>query len=168
MLKKLGLFIVALTMLLAACGDDDAGGGLSAEEQAKANEIATELVADTSGENPFTDQETAACFSNGLVSEFGLARINELDSGAGVEAGFADMTEAEQENVADLAMTCVDFGAIIKDQMTASGLPEEQANCVADAMNDDLLKGLFLAQIRGEDPAENDALMGVVLECLTP
>ena len=167
MLKKLGLFIVALTLLLAACGDD-AGGGLSAEEQAKADEIATELVADTSGENPFTDQETAACFSNGLVSEFGLARINELDSGAGVEAGFADMTEAEQENVADLAMTCVDFGAIIKDQMTASGLPEEQANCVADAMNDDLLKGLFLAQIRGEDPAENDALMGVVLECLTP
>lgn len=165
MLKKLGLMILALMLVLAACGDDG-GGGLSGEEQAKADEIKAELLADTSAENPFADEESASCFANGIVGEFGLERVNELDSGEGVEAGFEDMTAAEQETVADLAMECIDFQQMIKDQMAASGLPEDQANCVADALSDDLLKDMFLAQIRGEDPTENAELMEVIMSCL--
>jgi hypothetical protein len=164
-LKKMGLAVLALALLAAACGGD--GGGLGAAAQAKADEIKTELMADTSAENPFTDEAAASCFADGLVGEFGVDRINELDSGAGVEEGFANMTAAEQETVADLAMGCIDFQSIIKEQMAASGLPEEQANCVADALSDDVLKALFLAQIRGEDPTENEELMTVVLSCLT-
>jgi hypothetical protein len=167
MLKKLGLVMVALVMVLAACGDDSGGGALSAEEQAKAVEIAAELTADTTAENPFGDPAAATCFSEGIVSSFGITRINELDSGTGVEAGFANMTAAEQETVAELAMSCIDFGTMIKDQMAASGLPEAQANCVAEGLNNDLLKALFLAQIRGEDPTQNAELMSVVMGCLT-
>ncbi|MFH1329097.1 MAG: hypothetical protein ABIJ48_00335 [Actinomycetota bacterium] len=167
MLKKLGLLIVGLMLVMTACGDDD-DGGLNAETQAKVDEIKAELLADTSADNPFADEATASCFANGIVGKFGLERINELDTGSGVEDGFALMSAAEQESVADLAMDCIDFQSIIKDQMAASGLPEEQATCVANALSDDLLKDLFLAEIRGEDPAESADLMEVIMGCLIP
>jgi hypothetical protein len=163
MLRKMGLVMVALTMVLAACGG---GGGLSAEEQAKADEITAELTADTSAENPFADQEAAKCFSEGLVGELGLDRINALDTGGGVEAGFANMTEAEQGTVADLAIGCIDFPTMMREQMTAAGLDEDTANCVAAGLNDDLAKSLFLAQISGGDPTENEELMSVLMGCL--
>lgn len=167
MLKKMGLLLVALLLLAAACGDDD-GAALSAEEQAKAAEIADELTANTAAENPFTDEAAATCFSEGIVSSFGLERIAQLDTGEGVEAGFANMTTEEQETVADLALECIDFQSVMREQLAGAGLPEEQVNCVAEGLNQDLLKSLFLAQIRGENPAENADLMGVVMECLVP
>lgn len=165
-MKKLGLLIVGLTLVLAACGGD--GGSLNAAEKAKADEIKAELLEDTSAENPFADEKSAGCFADGIVAEFGVERIDQLDTGDGVEDGFANMTAAEQETVADLAMDCIDFQAMIKDQMAASGLPEAQANCVADALSDDLLRDLFLAEIRGEDPTQTTDLMEVIMGCLVP
>lgn len=165
MLKRLGLLVAVLAVIVAACGGG--GGGLSGEAKAKADEIKAELLADGGGDNPFTDDKTASCFADGIVGAFGVARINELDTGAGVEAGFENMTAAEQEKVADLALDCVDFKKIIKEQMAGAGLPDNVANCVGDKLNKDLLKGLFLAQIRGEDPSNSEALMAVVMQCFT-
>lgn len=164
MAKKMGLVIVALAMVLAACGGG--GGGLSAEEQAKADEITAELTADQSIENPFADEEKAACFSEGLVGELGLERINALDSGEGVEAGFANMTADEQGKVADLAIDCIDMQAYMGEMMANAGLPEEQANCVADGLDDDLIKELFLAQISGSDVTANEELMSILMGCM--
>jgi len=165
MAKKMGLGLVALVMMLAACGG---GGGLSAEEQAKADEITAELTADQSAENPFSDEEKASCFSEGLVGELGLDRINELDSGEGVEAGFANMTADEQGKVADLAIDCIDMQAYMGEMLANAGLSEDQANCVSEGLNDDLIKELFLAQIGGADVTANEDLMGVVMGCLMP
>ena len=164
MFKRVGLVLTALVMVLAACGGD--GGGLSAEEQAKADEITAELTADTSAENPFADEEKAACFSEGLVSELGLDRINELDTGGGVDEGFGNMTAEEQGKVADLAIDCIDMQAYMSEMMAGAGLPQEQADCVADGLNDDLIKELFLAQISGADVTANEDLMGIVMSCL--
>lgn len=167
MLKRLGLVVVALTLVLAACGGGG-GAAMSAEEKAKVAEIKAELLEDTSAENPFADEAAANCFAEGIVSEFGLQRVNELDSGMGVEAGFENMTADEQNKVADLALDCVDFEKIIKEQMLEAGLPEAQAKCVSDALNKDMLKGLFLAEISGEDPSQSAELMGVIMKCLVP
>jgi hypothetical protein len=164
MFKKLGLMLAALALLLAACGGG--GGGLSAEEQAKADEITAELIADQSIENPFADEEKASCFSEGLVKELGLARVNALDTGGGVEEGFANMTAEEQGKVADLAIDCIDMQAYMGEMMANAGLPQDQADCVADGLNDDLIKELFLAQISGADVTANEDLMAVIFECL--
>jgi hypothetical protein len=163
MLKKMGLAMVALVMVLAACGGD---GGLSAEEQAKADELTAELTADQSIENPFADEEKASCFSEGLVGALGVDRINELDTGGGVEAGFANMTADEQSNVADLAIDCIDMQAYMGEMMANSGLSQEQADCVADGLDDDMIKELFLAQIGGADVTQNEDLVGIIMGCL--
>jgi protein involved in sex pheromone biosynthesis len=167
MMKKLGLVVLALMLVLVACGGDDAAGQ-SAEEQAKAAEIKAELLADTSATNPFADEAAATCFADGIVGEFGVERINALDTGSGLEAGMANMTTEEQTKMADLALGCIDFQQVIKDQMAASGLPEETANCVADGLNEDMLRGLFLTQASGGDPSQNAELLQVVMDCLTP
>lgn len=164
MFKRVGLVLVALVMLLAACGGG--GGGLSAEEQAKADEITAELIADTSAENPFAQEEQASCFSEGLVKELGLDRINALDTGGGVEEGFGNMTAEEQGTVADLAIDCIDIQAYMGEMMATAGLPQEQADCVAEGLDDDLIKELFLAQISGADVTSNEDLMGVIMGCL--
>ena len=163
MAKKMGLVLVALVMVLAACGG---GGGLSAEEQAKADEITAELIADPSAENPFADEEKASCFSEGLVGELGLDRINELDTGGGVDEGFGNMTAEEQSAVADLAIDCIDMQAYMGEMLANAGLSQDQADCVAEGLNDDLIKQLFLAQISGADVTANEDLMGVVMTCL--
>ena len=164
MFKKLGLTLAALALLLAACGGG--GGGLSAEEQAKADEITAELTEDQSIENPFSDEEKASCFSEGLVKELGLERINELDTGGGVEDGFGNMTTDEQGKVADLAIDCIDMQGYMGAMMAQAGLPQEQADCVADGLNDDLIKELFLAQISGADVTANEDLMEIIMSCL--
>ena len=163
MLKKLGLVMVALVMMLAACGGD---GGLSAEEQAKVDEIVAELTEDTSEANPFADEADAQCFAEGIVGEVGLERINELDTGEGLEAGFANMTADEQESIVDAALGCIDFPAYMSEQLAGAGLTEDQANCVSEGLDDDMIKALFLAQIAGQDPTQNEDLMSVVLGCL--
>jgi hypothetical protein len=165
MRKLLGL-LAALTLLLAACGGSSSGGNLNAAEQAKADEIAAQLTADTAAGNPFTDETAAKCFADGIVSQLGLDRINALDTGGAVEDSFANMTTAEQETVADVALGCINFQQIIQDEMTQAGLSSDQATCVANGLNNDLLKQLFLAQIRGEDPTSNADLVSVVTGCL--
>lgn len=166
MTKKLGLMFLALMMLLAACGGG--GGGLSAAEQAKADEIKAQLLADTSAENVFGEEEAATCFSEGLVSDLGLERINALEaSGVALQEGFANLTAAEQEKVADRAIGCIDFPAMMREQLTGAGLSEDQANCVADGLDDDMVKSLLMAYISGQDVTQNADLMGVVIGCMT-
>ena len=70
MLKRLGLVLVALMLMLAACGDDDVS--LSGEEQALADELVTQLTADTSAENPLAKEADARCAAEGMVGAFGL------------------------------------------------------------------------------------------------
>lgn len=164
MLKRLGLFIAALTLLLAACGG---GSGLSAEEQTKVDELVTEMMGEGEG-GVITNEADARCYAEGIVGEFGIDRINELDTGEGLEAGFELMTAAEQEKVVDLAFGCIDLAATITEGMADSGLTEDQMACVSDGLTEDLLRGLLLAEIRGEDPTESEELMGVVFDCLMP
>ena len=168
MFKKMGLLVVALLLVLAACGDDDGGGALSAEEQAKADELKAELMADTSASNPFTNEEDAACFSEAVVRSFGLARINELNSAEGGAAGLASLTDEEKSTMADLALECVDFGAVIRTQIAAYPIPQDMVDCVVAGIDNDLLKTLFIAQMSGEDPATNPDLLAVVAACATP
>lgn len=163
MLKKMSLVMVALVMVLAACGGD---GGFSAEEQAKIDEIVGELTVDTSAANPFAAEEDASCFAEGIMGEIGLERINELDTGAGLEAGFASMTTDEQEAIVDSALGCIDFPAYMSEQLAGAGLTEEQASCVSEGLDEDLIKTLFLAQIAGQDPTSSEELMTVVMGCL--
>ena len=216
MLKRLGLVVLALMIFIAACGDDAAS--LSDEEQALADELVTELTADTSAENPLAAEADARCAAEGMVAAFGLERsqtlfgdsldVNDLSTiGAGMTeeergtfadtligcvniaetaaagiaessggvitaedgaciAGKIDRDAQKAMIVAELsgqeadpgaflaAVTdCIDITALIREQLTSAGMPEETVNCIVDALDEDFFTSLLTATMAGETPS---------------
>ena len=171
MLKKLGLFIVALTLLLAACGDDG-GVSLSAEEQAFADGLITDLTADTSAENPLANEADARCAAEGVVGAFGLERSQALFGEAidinDLSTIGADMTAAERDSFAGVLVGCVDIAETAAAGIAASSggvVTEEDAACVAGEIDDDAQKQMIIAELAGEEP-DLTAFLGAIDSCI--
>jgi hypothetical protein len=75
--------------------------------------------------------------------------------------------------LADTLVECMDFGALIVEQFTAGGISEESAQCVADAVPQDVIRDMALAGMIDEDSSEveaefEQAMQDAADECLTP
>jgi hypothetical protein len=157
----LTLALVAATPLtIAACGgDDDAGGGDTRQR------IIDEMMAGEDAEGPTAEQ--AECMADGIIDALGEDRANELLEVEG-DAEIEDvLTPDEQATFAQLGVGCVDARAMMTEQMVASGMSEEEAECVVDAIGDEQLEEMMEAEIAGgtADPA---AIADAVTTCMTP
>lgn len=171
MLKKLGLVVVALMLVLTACGDD-AAGDLTAEEQSLADELVTQLTADTSAGNPLAAEEDARCAAEGMVGAFGLERsqalfgesidVNDLSTiGAG-------MTAEERSTFADVLVGCVNISETAAAGISASSggvVTEEDAACIAGEIDDDMQKEMIIAELSGEEP-DLTGFLGAINSCI--
>lgn|GEM_PF-1630142 len=171
MAKKLGLVVVALMLVLAACGGDDAAN-LSAEEQALADGLVTQLTADTSAENPLAAEEDARCAAEGMVGAFGLERSQALFGGAidinDLSTVGADMTEAERGSFADVLIGCVDIADTAATGMAASSggvVSEDDAACIAGKIDDGMQKDMIIAELAGEEP-DLSGFLGAIDSCI--
>jgi hypothetical protein len=152
-LKKLSLAVLALMLLLAACGGDDAAK-LSGEEQAFADGLVTQLTADTSAENPLAAEADARCAAEGVVGAFGLERSQALFGGtidindlATIGAG---MTEAERGTFADTLTGCVNVAETAAAGIAASSggvISEEDGACIAELAGQEADPSVFLAAV---------------------
>ncbi|MBP1632109.1 MAG: hypothetical protein H6Q11_397 [Acidobacteria bacterium] len=170
MLKRLGLVLVALMLMLAACGDDDVS--LSGEEQALADELVTQLTADTSAENPLAKEADARCAAEGMVGAFGLERsqalfgdqidINDL---SGIGAG---MTAEERNTFADVLVGCVNIAEVATAGIAESSggvITADDASCVAGKIDNDAQKAMIVAELSGQE-ADPAAFLGAIEDCI--
>jgi hypothetical protein len=168
---------VTIVLVAVACGDDS-GGGLTAEEQAVADAILAEMIAENEDEDE-VDPEDMRCFADGVVDGLGVSRLGELGiSAADVgdpEAAFRAMTAGELDDMADVAMRCIDFRTGFTDAMVADGISRESAECLTDALDDsDFFRASLIASMKGEDfsPDQDADLMSAFIngaqDCLTP
>jgi hypothetical protein len=173
-LKKLGLVALALTVVaaLAACGDDDAGGNLSADEQAYADQLVTELTSDTSPDNLMAGEADARCAAEGVVAAFGLARSQELFGEAldinDLAAIGANMTDTERQTFAATVTGCVDIAAPLATAIaggSAGAVTEEDAACIAGKIDQGTQQQLLVAQLAGTEP-DATAIVGAVTDCV--
>ncbi len=170
-MKKVAVLILALTLGLAACGGG--GGAGSGENQALADAIAAEMTADTTPGNPFAKAEDAQCFADGMVGALGVERLAALgvtaESATSAETVMGELTAEEQGKVADVALSCIDLSKAIIDGAVAAGLSEDQAQCLADSLSEDLLKQAFLSEVSGQtfDPSSDPAFMEAITACFT-
>jgi hypothetical protein len=170
-LKRTSVLLLVLALGLAACGGG--GGGVSGEGQALADAIAVQMTADTTAGNPFAKEADAKCFAEGLVGGVGVERLTALgvtvDNVAGADTFIAQLTVDEQGKVADAALGCIDLKKAIKEGAVSSGLPEAQAQCLADGLSKDLLKKAFLSQYSGAtyDPTADPEFMAAITKCFT-
>jgi hypothetical protein len=170
-LKKLSLAMLALMLLLAACGGDDAAK-LSAEEQAFADGLVTQLTADTSAENPLAAEADARCAAEGVVGAFGLERSQALFGGtidindlATIGAG---MTEAERGTFADTLTGCVNVAETAAAGIAGSSggvITEEDGACIAGKIDADAQKAMIVAELAGQDP-DPSVFLAAVTDCI--
>lgn len=176
-MRRLLATVTVLVLLTAACGDDS-GAGLSAEEQAVADAILAEMIAENEDEDEI-DPDDMRCFAEGMVGGLGVGRLGELGvSAADVgdpEAAFRAMSEGELDEMADVAERCIDFRTGFIDAMVADGISRESAECLTDVLEgSDFFRASLIASMKGEDfsPDQDADLMSVFItgaqECLTP
>jgi hypothetical protein len=176
LVRKLTILVLGLALVAAGCGDDD---GLTEGEQAIVEAIVDSAMADPDPDNPLsTDREAAACFAEGLVGDMGVTRLAEIGLTAGSadsQAAFAAMTDEELDEMADLALGCIDVEALITEQMVAEGLGAESAACFADQLGDsEFFRQAFIAGMAGQevdlstDPAVAAEMLEAATECLSP
>lgn len=158
----LTLVLVAAPFTIAACGgDDDAGGGGGDTRQ----RIIDDMMAGDEPDGPTAEQ--AECMADGIIDALGEERANELLEIEG-DAEIEDvLTPDEQATFARLGVGCVDAREMMTEQMVASGMSAEQAECVVDAIGDEQLEEMMEAEIAGgsADPA---AIADAVSTCMTP
>ena len=167
-MKRIIPALVALAMLVAACGDDDSGG-----DDALVADLRQQILEGTpdDADIPLSDED-AACFASGLIDSFGAERM----AGAlqmEFEEFMQDATESERLAVVDTMLDCIDFGAVMADQF-GEGLSSDSAECLGDAFaTSEGFRTAIAASFGGsstdpfDDPALLEEMLPAMLECLT-
>jgi hypothetical protein len=167
-MKKVAAAACAAMFLLAGCGggDDD-----KAKENIKSSILKSD--ADVAAGAKLTDEQ-AECFSDGIVDEVGVEKLQEYelineDLEIIEDADPKDMSEDDAKAMAGVMTDCVDLTKLIEEQMASSDteLTEEQQSCISDAIDEDAIEKGLAASFQGktDNPMEEmtGALMGSVM-----
>lgn len=165
-MKTRALFVaggLALTLSLAACGNDD-------EAQAAEN-ISASMVEESDEDFP-VDQEQADCVGEGMVDRIGVEQLQEyglLNDDLEVDGEVTDVTmeEADADSAADVLVSCVDAQAMLTDQFAADdSIGEEEQACINEVLDNEALTDLFSLMFQGREDEAANSLMGPLMECM--
>jgi hypothetical protein len=171
--------VAALVLGMTACGDDDEteGDAPAAAEADGADDTAAPTTAEATeatdapagdgslvsaladnmmeeaavGGSPVATREEAECWANRIVDGVGEDRLNELGvtpQSVG-ELDELDLTDAEISTVVDSLFDCADVQQAFADQFSTD-FGAEAATCIADALDEDLVKEALRASIAGD------------------
>lgn len=180
-MRQMTLAVAVLVMgsFGAACGDDGGGGGSGGESSSDEGQEYVDAIVASNDESDLTDEENE-CFARAFVDAVGVEQlqdtvspdeIRENPESSPEEFGITldeDQADGFWEDVND----CMDVRAAFVEGLTAGeDLSAETVDCLEDAIDDDLLKRVFVTSlIEGEDALEEDQelmgdLIGVLSEC---
>lgn len=173
-MKRAIALLFALTLVLTACGDDDAGTDSGAGADSPVVDDLTQEILEGSGspsDVPLSDEQ-AACFAVGLVDEFGGDAMVEA-----IQLEFDEfMAQASAEDrltVVDTMLDCVDFSSTMSAEFDGA-ISSESATCLADAfVGSDAFRSALANSFDGsgadpfEDPALLEEMLPAMLECLS-
>jgi hypothetical protein len=113
--------------------------------------------------------EQAECLSRDLTDD----ELVEVLTAAFVDGDGTEVDAALYEPLADAMLNCMDFGALLVEQFAAGGqLSQDSAQCLADAISEDLLRELIIAGMTGGETSAAEAsltreVMSAAPDCLT-
>lgn len=125
--------------------------GTGAPERNLAAALADDILNDGS---PMTDDPAEArCVADAIVDGVGEERLRELgmtpdDVG---DMDDYDFTEGEFNTIVDALFGCVDVRATLATSLGA-GLPPEQTDCIAGALDEDTLRGIIVGSMGADEP----------------
>jgi hypothetical protein len=162
----------------AACGDDD-GGGSGGESSSDEGQEYVDAIVASNDDSELTDEENE-CFARAFVDAVGVDQLQDAVSPDEIrdnpqsspeELGITlddEQADGFWEDVND----CMDVRAAFVEGLTAGeNLSDETVGCLEDALDDDLLKRVFVTTLmEGEDALQQDEdlmgdLIGVLSKC---
>ncbi|WP_131104619.1 hypothetical protein [Ornithinimicrobium sufpigmenti] len=165
-MKTRALFLaggLALTMSLAACGNDD-------EAQA-AEAISESMMEQTDDEFP-VEQEQADCVGEGMVDQIGVEKLQEyglITDDMEVDGEVTDVTmeEADADSAADVFVNCVDAQALLAEEFAADDtMGEQEQECINEVLDNDALAEVFSLMFQGREDEAGNSLIEPLMECM--
>ena len=168
--------VATASLALVACGGDGDGtndylGGSSAgaakEADSEFGQALTQAFMEDD-DSTFSTEEEAACVAGTMISEIGEDRLIELGLGDGGLAaiGTYGFDDAEFEVIVNAVFNCVDMVGTMKAQLTQQ-FTEEQATCITDKIDVDMLKGMALSELTGAASTSADEFNASMLQAVT-
>jgi hypothetical protein len=161
--------LCAAMLALTACGGGD-------DEEARENIKASLLDqgADLAG-TEVTDEQ-AGCVSDGMVDEVGVDKLQEyklLDDELRIrdDAEPTDMEKDDAEALAAVFVDCIDMEKMFEEQFAsgpaADQLTDEQRDCLADAIDGDVIEKALADTFQGKEADPAAELQGDIMACVT-
>lgn len=147
----------------------EAGDGLSAVQQAVADEIAASYAAEvavTDEQARCTAEISTAGFSDGRLSELGISP--EAIPDRGFTWGSYDLTSPEASTVVDATLECMDRLELATAFLASHGYSLEEARCMAETLADDeeALRVLITQTLVGDDESASTILSPLIEDCI--
>ena len=152
--------VVALALLVAACGGDDGDAATTtvAGDAASVSAAIVSSLASADATGPF-DAASAQCAAAGFIAAIGLDRMAEMINTAGEAivgdpaSLFAQMSADESALALGVTEGCVDLPAAVPATMLAFGFPSAISDCVGGALAEEGFGGAIVAAfLTGSDP----------------
>ena len=104
-------------------------------------------------------EDQVRCLADGLASGFSEERLDELGlDGPSVIAVYEErgnlalfdvygITEAEASDLVDGALECVDWRAVLVEEITGEGISPDQAGCIASELSNEALRAVVMSAL---------------------
>lgn len=162
----------AFGLLLGACGGDDDGGSASAESNEYSDAIAESIQSEE--DTPFSDGE-AECLAKEMVAavggpsffeDAGISADDLLDSSDLSDAG-VELSDDQIDDVAGVFGACdISLADKLLDTL-GTDATDEQKDCAADALDEDVIADLFAQSLAGDDEEPDMSALGPLLACFS-
>jgi hypothetical protein len=166
-MKKMAAVLCAAVLVLSACGNGD-------DDEAKKNIKAAVLEDETSltgGAKP--TEEQADCIADGMVDDVGVETLQEyelLDKDLKIneDADPKDMSEDDADALAGVFVDCIDVEEMFAAQFDSGEqeLPDEQKECIKDAIDEDAMKAGLSASFQGKEDEGFTEMQSKMMECV--
>jgi len=154
--RPLLAIFATITIVLAGCGDSTGGG--SDADPALVAALAAEIKGDDDSSFQLADED-ATCIAENAINGIGVDRLTELGVTADNVAEIEDVgfTEGEIRTVVSSFSGCVNLGELMAQSLVADGsVSADDADCVADNFDGDLIERMLVSTFSGEDLESSD------------
>jgi hypothetical protein len=165
--------VVALSLLVAACGGGDAAPTTVAGDAGSVSAAIVSSLASADATGPF-DAASAQCAATGFIGAIGLERMAEMANTAGEAivgdpaSLFAQMSAAESGLALGVTEGCLDLASAVPATMLAFGFPSDVSDCVGGALVEEGFgAGIVAAFLTGSDPTAEEGFSAAYIGALS-
>ena len=165
--------LLALALIASACGGSDSDSGSPADQ-----EVIAAVAAQMRADDDMPADVDAECMAAAMVSGLGGAQVMADTYGltaetiaAGQEPDEVELSVDDARAMADKIMGC-GLADIVVAEMAGDGMSEDDASCLFDKLDQDIIRDVFAADFMSEadslriEAAAEEAMFASVIDAI--